>query len=58
MSEQNKNYPEGSAFYSELRKRYLTATIWQTLFLSALVIAVLSLTALIYNVLDLSLIHI
>ena len=52
MSEQNKNYPEGSAFYSELRKRYLTATIWQTLFLSALVIAVISLTALIYNVLD------
>jgi phosphate transport system permease protein len=52
MSEQNKNYPEGSAFYSELRKRYLIASIWQTLFLSALVIAVLSLTALIYNVFD------
>ncbi|MBI3162099.1 MAG: phosphate ABC transporter permease PstA [Chloroflexi bacterium] len=52
MSEQNQNYPEGSAFYSELRKRYLTATIWQTLFLSALVIAIISLTALIYNVLD------
>jgi phosphate transport system permease protein len=52
MNEQNRNYPEGSAFYSELRKRYLTATIWQTLFLSALVIAVVSLTALIYNVLD------
>lgn len=52
MSEQNKNYPEGSAFYSELRKRYLTATVWQTLFLSALVIAVISLTALIYNISD------
>ena len=52
MSEQNKNYPEGSAFYSELRKRYLIASIWQMLFLSALILAVLSLTALVYNVFD------
>jgi phosphate transport system permease protein len=52
MSEQNKYYPEGSAFYSALRKRYLTATIWQTIFFSALLIAIISLTALLYNVFD------
>lgn len=52
MNGQNNNYPEGSAFYSELQKRYLTATIWQTLFLSALLIAIISLGALLYNVID------
>jgi hypothetical protein len=52
MSEHNEHYPQGSAFYSALRKRYLTATIWQALFFSALLIAIISLTALIYDVVD------
>jgi len=46
------NYPEGDAFYSELRTRYRSAAIWQFVFLSALLIAIISLTALIYNVVD------
>lgn len=45
-------FPEGSGFYSALRDRYRIATIWQTIFLSALLIAIISLTALIYNVID------
>ncbi|MFZ5878220.1 MAG: phosphate ABC transporter permease PstA [Chloroflexota bacterium] len=52
MSNHQNHYPEGSAFYSELRTRYRKAAIWQSLFLSALLIAILSLTALIYNVVD------
>lgn len=52
MSEYNEHYPQGSAFYSALRKRYLTATIWQALFFSALLIAIISLSALLYNVVD------
>jgi phosphate transport system permease protein len=45
-------FPEGSDFYSILKGRYRTATVWQVLFLSALLIAIISLTALIYNVVD------
>lgn len=52
MSKLNEYYPQGSDFYSALRQRYLKATIGQSLFFSALLIAIISLTALIYNVLD------
>ncbi len=52
MSQHNEHYAQGEAFYSALRKRYLVASIWQTLFLSALLIAIISLGALIYNVVD------
>jgi hypothetical protein len=52
MSQYQEHYPEGNAFYSGLRKRYLKATIWQALFFSALLIAIISLTALLYNVVD------
>ncbi|MBP6178061.1 MAG: phosphate ABC transporter permease PstA [Anaerolineales bacterium] len=46
------HYPEGETFRQSLVKRYRTASIWQALFLSAMVIAILSLTALLYNVVD------
>lgn len=46
----NTNYP--TDFSSSLRSRYRVAGIWQTLFLSALLIAIIALTALIYNVVD------
>lgn len=52
MSSHQNDYPEGAAFYSELRGRYRAAAIWQSLFLSALLIAIIALTALIYNVVD------
>lgn len=52
MSNQQTNYPEGPAFQSALRTRYRVASIWQSLFLSALLIAIITLTALIYNVID------
>lgn len=52
MSSHRNDYPEGAAFYSELRGRYRAAAIWQSLFLSALLIAIIALTALIYNVVD------
>ncbi|MEW6406762.1 MAG: phosphate ABC transporter permease PstA [Chloroflexota bacterium] len=52
MSAHQNNYPEGQAFYSTLRARYRSAAIWQSLFLSALLIAIIALTALIYNVVD------
>ncbi len=48
----NNYYPQDQAFRRELSRRYRTATIWQGLFLSALLIAIISLTALIYNVVD------
>lgn len=48
----NLPYPQGDAFYSTLRKRYLTATVWQSLFLGSLLIAIVVLMALIYNVID------
>ncbi len=52
MSNTQNNYPQGDAFHSELRTRYRKATLWQAIFLSALLIAIISLTALIYNVVD------
>jgi phosphate transport system permease protein len=52
MSQHYEHYAQGEAFYSALRKRYLVASIWQTVFLSALLIAIISLGALIYNVVD------
>jgi len=52
MSNQQTNYPEGAAFYSALRTRYRIASVWQSLFLSALLIAIVTLTALLYNVID------
>jgi phosphate transport system permease protein len=48
----NNYYPQDQAFRQALSGRYRTATIWQGLFLSALLIAIISLTALIYNVVD------
>ncbi|MBK9924940.1 MAG: phosphate ABC transporter permease PstA [Anaerolineales bacterium] len=46
------NFPQGDAFRRELDGRYRKATIGQTAFLSALLIAVISLTALLYNIVD------
>ncbi|MBL8102088.1 MAG: phosphate ABC transporter permease PstA [Anaerolineales bacterium] len=48
----NNHYPQDQDFRQALSGRYRTATIWQGLFLSALLIAIISLTALIYNVVD------
>ena len=48
----NTYYPQDRAFREALSGRFRTATIWQGLFLSALLIAIISLTALIYNVVD------
>ncbi|MBI2333765.1 MAG: phosphate ABC transporter permease PstA [Chloroflexi bacterium] len=45
-------YPQGDAFHASLRTRYRVATIWQILFLSALLIAIVALTALLYKVVD------
>jgi phosphate transport system permease protein len=52
MNPRQDHYPEGDAFHASLGKRYLVANIWQTVFLSALLIAIISLTALLYNVVD------
>lgn len=52
MNQKQDYFPEGSAFYSALRRRYLIASIWQTLFFSALLIAIISLMALLYDVAD------
>lgn len=46
------HYPHGDAFNASLQTRYRVATIWQSLFLIALLIAILALTALLYNVID------
>ena len=48
----NNHYPQDQDFRRALSRRYRTATIWQGLFLSALLVAIISLTALIYNVVD------
>jgi phosphate transport system permease protein len=48
----NNHYPQAEDFHHALNTRYRTASIWQALFLSALLIAIISLMALIYNVLD------
>ena len=52
MNPRQDHYPEGETFRRSLSGRYRTASIWQALFLSALVIAILSLVALLYNVID------
>jgi phosphate transport system permease protein len=48
----NNHYPQSEDFRHALNTRYRTASIWQALFLSALLIAIISLMALIYNVVD------
>lgn len=52
MNQRHDHFPEGVDFNASLRNRYRVATIWQILFLSALVIAIIALTALLYNVVD------
>ncbi len=52
MNSNHDHYPEGDSFRRSLSGRYRTASIWQALFFSALVIALLSLVALLYNVAD------
>jgi len=52
MSNAQIPYPEGEVFNLALRARYRSATIWQSLFLGALLVAIIALTALIYNVID------
>jgi len=52
MNPRQDNFPEGETFRQELNTRYRAASIWQALFLSALLIAIISLTALIYDVVD------
>src|SRR5687767_2379488 len=52
MNPNRDHFPEGDSFRRSLSGRYRTASIWQALFFSALVIAILSLAALLYNVLD------
>ncbi len=52
MNQKPDYFPEGSDFHSALKGRYRSASIWQTLFLSALLIAIVCLTALIFNVID------
>lgn len=52
MNPKHDHFPEGSSFYASLRTRYRIATIWQYLFLTALLIAIIALTALLYNVVD------
>ena len=52
MNPNHDHFPEGEAFRQSLSGRYRTASIWQALFLSALVIAIISLAALLYNVMD------
>lgn len=52
MNPKHDHFPEGPSFYASLRTRYQIATIWQYLFLTALLIAIIALTALLYNVVD------
>jgi phosphate transport system permease protein len=52
MNPNRDHFPEGDSFRRSLGRRYRTASIWQGLFFSALVIAILSLVALLYNVVD------
>ncbi|MCK6582646.1 MAG: phosphate ABC transporter permease PstA [Anaerolineales bacterium] len=52
MSQNNEHYAQGEAFYAALRKRYLVGSVWQTVFLSALLIAMISLGALIYDIIN------
>lgn len=52
MNPNHDQFPEGESFRQSLGRRYRTASIWQALFFSALVLAILSLVALLYNVID------
>ena len=52
MNPNRDHYPKGEELQRSLSVRYRNASIWQILFLSALVIAILSLAALLYNVVD------
>ena len=52
MNQRHDFFPEGADFNASLRTRYRVASIWQSLFLSALLIAIITLTALLYNVID------
>ncbi len=52
MNPGQDHFPEGDSFRQSLSRRYRTASIWQALFLSALVIAIISLAALLYNIID------
>jgi phosphate transport system permease protein len=52
MNPNHDRFPEGESFRQSLSKRYRTASLWQSLFFSALVIAILSLAALLYNIVD------
>ncbi|MBI5965658.1 MAG: phosphate ABC transporter permease PstA [Chloroflexi bacterium] len=52
MNPNRGHYPEGEALHRSLNGRYRSASIWQALFFSALVVAILSLAALLYNVMD------
>ncbi|HET7144505.1 MAG TPA: phosphate ABC transporter permease PstA [Anaerolineales bacterium] len=52
MNPNHAHFPEGDAFRQSLSTRYRTASVWQAIFFSALVIAIFSLAALLYNVMD------
>ncbi len=49
---QTDNFPEGPSFRRALNARYRSASLWQMVFLSALLIAILSLMTLLYTVAD------
>ncbi len=49
----NKNFfPQENELHNFVKNRKLSAWVWQTLFLLALLVAIVSLSALIYNVID------
>jgi phosphate transport system permease protein len=52
MNPTDDHYPAGEFFRKSLNSRYRIATVWQTIFFSALLIAMISLVALLYNVVD------
>ncbi|MDP1715607.1 MAG: phosphate ABC transporter permease PstA [Anaerolineales bacterium] len=52
MNPNHDHYPEGETLRQSLKKRYRSASLWQAIFFSALVIAMISLAALLYNVID------
>ena len=52
MNPRTDHFPEGDQFRRSLNHRYHAASIWQAVFLSALLIAIVSLTALLYTVVD------
>lgn len=52
MNQHRDHFPEGDAFRRELNGRYRSASVWEIIFLSSLLIAIISLSALIYNIFD------